>query len=258
MATPISGLPVYRPAGLAGIVYTTLAILVGASISVTASPRHGGAPIQSHRPWADHVRLQPCPVADLDCRAFTGTLGWQPDERRPLLSSRGLRRLVLLRGLNAAHRERALRCLAVIAWLEARSDGIAGMWAVAAVVLNRTRSAAFPDHPCDVLVQQSAFEPLASRANYRLAAALRRGQMVPFPRPASAVDADALHQAQLLVWNLAQAPELTDPTGGATHFLAPDVLTARGQDLPRWAELYESTASIGGHRFYRAPVRLGP
>ena len=39
-------------------------------------------------------------ASDLDCRAFTGTLEWQPDEKRPMLSTRGLRRLVLLRGLH--------------------------------------------------------------------------------------------------------------------------------------------------------------
>jgi len=173
-----------------------------------------------------------------------------------LLSSRGLRRLALLRELNAASRERALRCLAVIAWWEARSDGVAGMRAVVAVVLNRTRNSAFPNHPCEVVAQNSAFEPLSLRLNEPYAAALRHARLAPFPRPDNAVDAAALRQAQLLVWNLAQNRELIDPTGGATHFLAPDVMAERGQNLPRWAETYETTARIGGHRFYRAPLRV--
>jgi hypothetical protein len=72
----------------------------------------------------------PCAMDDLDCRAFTGTLDWQPDETQPLLSGKTLRRLTLLRHLPGGQRERALRCLAFIAWAEARSDGIEGMRAV--------------------------------------------------------------------------------------------------------------------------------
>ena len=57
-----------------------------------------------------------CAASDLDCRAFAGTLSWQPDDRRPLLSARGLKRLVQLKGVGLGERERALRCLAFIAW----------------------------------------------------------------------------------------------------------------------------------------------
>ncbi|MFZ1429470.1 MAG: cell wall hydrolase [Geminicoccaceae bacterium] len=229
---------------------------MGVSIPASASPPHRSADdlMSGYGQLAERAALRPCPVADLDCRAFTGTLAWHPDERRPLLSSQGLRRLALLRQINAANRERALRCLAVIAWWEARSEGIAGMRAVVAVVLNRARSTAFPDHPCDVVAQNSAFEPLSLRSNQPHAAALRQGHFAPFPRPDNAVDAAALRQAQLLVWNLAQNHELMDPTRGATHFLAPAVMAERGQKLPRWAEIYETTTRIGGHRFYRPPL----
>lgn len=258
MAMPIGGHRVVKHAGVLSAAGASLAILVGVSIAAVASPPRGSADdsMSGHRQPVERATLKPCPTADLDCRAFTGTLTWHPDEHRPLLSSRGLRRLTLLRDLNAATRERALRCLAVIAWWEARSDGVAGMRAVVAVVLNRTRSAAFPDHPCDVVTQNSAFEPLSLRSNQPHTTALRQGRLAPFPRPDNAVDAAALRQAQLLVWNLAQNRELIDPTGGATHFLAPVAMSERGRNLPNWAEVYETTAHIGGHRFYRAPLRM--
>jgi hypothetical protein len=181
---------------------------------------------------------------------------WRPDERKPLLSSKALRRLVLLRDLNGGQRERALRCLAFVAWAEARGDGVAGMRAVVAVVMNRSHSPACPAHPCDVIGQTGAFEPVAKDGYRATALALRRRALAPFPRPPSVLDAAALQLARLLVWNLALGAKHPDPTWGATHFLAPKVLRARGQPLPRWAGLFERTARIGGHDFFRAPVQL--
>lgn len=205
---------------------------------------------------AEPLDLAPCASADLDCRAFTGTLLWQPDERGPLLSAKALRRLVLLRHVPGGERERALRCLAFIAWAEARSEGLKGMQAVVAVVLNRSRSPAFPLHPCDVIGQAGAFEPLARPAHRATVLALKRRALAPFPRPANPVEAASLRTARLLVWRLAQAPGIADPTGGATHFVAPGVLRARGQPMPAWTRGMVLTARIGGHHFYRAPDPL--
>jgi spore germination cell wall hydrolase CwlJ-like protein len=183
-------------------------------------------------------------------------LAWRPDERKPLLSSKALRRLALLRDLNGSQRERALRCLAFVVWAEARGDGVAGMRAVVAVVMNRIRSPAYPAHPCEVIGQTGAFEPVAKDGHRAIALALRRHALVPFPRPPSAVDAAALQVGRLMVWNLAHRAVHPDPTSGATHFLAPEVLRARGQSLPRWAGTFQRTARIGGHHFFRAPVQL--
>ena len=213
----------------------------------------GTDPMAWHREVARHAGLEPCRTVDLDCRAFTGVLAWQPDERRPVLSSRALRQLALLRWLNGSERERALRCIAIIAWAEARSDGVAGMRAVMAVVLNRSHDVAFPTHPCAVVAQAGAFEPMVLSGYRTTAAALRKGRLPPFPRPVSAVDAAALGAARLLAWNLAQRPAIMDPTKGATHFLAPAVLRARGMPLPNWARQFPRTTRIGGHHFFRQP-----
>ena len=212
-----------------------------------------------HAALAEVTSLTPCAEDDLDCRAFTGTLAWRPDETRPLLSSRSLRRLALLRHLPGGQRERALRCLAFVAWAEARSDGIEGMRAVVIAVLNRARDPAFRDHPCATVGQPGAFEPMDEPGYRRTAEALRRGRLPPFPRPASVVDLRALEVARLLAFRMAHAAgpgDLGDPTGGATHFLAPRVLARRGQAVPVWTRGLERTARIGGHHFYRRPIRV--
>lgn len=197
-----------------------------------------------------------CAPRDLDCRAFTGTLSWQPDDRRPLLSAQGLRRLVQLKGLGLGERERALRCLAFIAWAEARSDGLPGMHAVMSVVMNRSRDPAYPTHPCDVVAASAAFEPMQTIGFRRTVAAVRDGVLPPFPRPENAVEAAALRSARMLAWNMARNAKHADPTFGATHFLAPAAMRDRDQPLPRWATTFERTARIGGHEFFKRPVRL--
>lgn len=216
-----------------------------------SSSRRGRDPYPAHVALAKRAGLEPCGREDLECRAFTGTLAWKPDERRPLIAPRSLRRLVLLDHLPAGQRERALRCLAFIAWAEARSEGVRGMRAVVAVVLNRANDPAYAVHPCDVIGQAGAFEPM-TKAGYRATVqAMKRKALAPFPKPKGAVDAAALQTARLLVWRMAQEPTLDDPTLGATHFVAPKVLKARGQRMPRWTRALERTARIGGHHFYK-------
>lgn len=236
-------------------------LLVGVALAVSAGagtqpPDFAPHQLGAQQRFAQDAKLQPCAAADLDCRAFTGTLSWQPDDRRPLLSARGLRRLALLKDLGLGERERALRCLAFVAWAEARSDGLPGMRAVIAVVLNRSRDPAFPTHPCDVVGVSAAFEPMDAGAHWQTADALRAGALPPFPRPDNAIDAASLQTARLLAWDLAQSVGHDDPTFGATHFLAPAVLRERNQAPPHWATIFERTARIGGHDFFKRPVRL--
>jgi hypothetical protein len=248
--------PPRSPPTRVGVVASLLAVLL-ASAAPAAQAGEGRA---STRRLADHPALAgtggpaPCAADDLDCRAFTGTLAWRPDETRPLLSSTSLRRLVLLRHLPGGQRERALRCLAFIAWAEARSDGVEGMRAVIVAVLNRARDPALGGHPCATVGRPGAFEPMDEPEYRRTAEALRRGRLPPFPRPASVVDRRALEVARLLAFRMAHAAGLRDPTGGATHFLAPRVLARRGQAIPAWTRGLERTARIGGHHFYRRPA----
>lgn len=236
-------------------------LLVGMALAVSADtgtqpPDPAPHRLGAHQRLVQDADLRPCAAADLDCRAFTGTLSWRPDDRRPLLSAHGLKRLALLKNLGLGERERALRCLAFVAWAEARSDGMPGMRAVIAVVLNRSRDPTFPTHPCDVVGISAAFESMHAGAHRQTAGALRAGALPPFPRPDNAIDAAALQLARLLAWNLAQSTDHDDPTFGATHFLAPAVLRKRNQAPPHWATVFERTAQIGGHDFFKRPMRL--
>src|SRR4051812_30819467 len=180
-------------------------------------PRPGVGHGRRRRHAPKRIRGQPsaCAATDLDCRAFTGTLSWQPDDRRPLLSARGLKRLVQLKGVGLGERERALRCLAFVAWVEARSDGVPGMRAVMSVVMNRSRDPAFPGHPCDVVAAAAAFEPMQTAAYRRTVEAVRDRSLPPFPRPDNAVEAAALRSAGMVAWNLVRNKAQDDPTFGA-------------------------------------------
>jgi hypothetical protein len=107
-----------------------------------------------------------------------------------------------------------------------------------------------------VVAAAAAFEPMQAAAYRRTVEAVRDGSLPPFPRPDNAVEAAALRSARMLAWNLVRNKAQDDPTFGATHFLAPAVLRDRDQPLPGWAMAYERTVRIGGHDFFRRPLRL--
>jgi spore germination cell wall hydrolase CwlJ-like protein len=239
---------------LVSALLTALNVAAAPTLAEAAGkPARGRDPYSQHVALAQKAKLVPCGRDDLECRAFTGTLAAKADDRRPLIGPKSLRRMALLDHLPASQRERAMRCLAFIAWAEARSEGVRGMKAVVAVVLNRANDPRYPEHPCSVIGQPGAFEPMM-RGSYRATVqAMKRKALAPFPRPRSTVDAGALQMARLLVWRMAQDDGFRDPTAGATHFVAPRVLKARGQRMPRWTRAYQRTARIGDHHFFRAP-----
>ncbi|MBK5928576.1 cell wall hydrolase [Rhodobaculum claviforme] len=129
-----------------------------------------------------------------------------------------------------------LTCLARALYHEARGEGETGMRAVAEVVLNRTESAEFPDSVCGV-VEQGSGNGRGCQFSFVCDGAERRG-----------LERAAWARAKDLAEEMAEgAPrELTD---GATHFHTVAV-------NPRWARVYELTAQIGAHRFYRRPLEM--
>lgn len=142
-------------------------------------------------------------------------------------------------GTNArAHdlAEADLTCLARALYHEARGEGEAGMRAVAEVVLNRTESAAFPDSVCGV-VEQGSGNGRGCQFSFVCDGAERRG-----------LERAAWARAQDLAEEMAAgAPRAL--TRGATHFHTVAV-------NPRWSRVYEMTAQIGAHRFYRRPLEM--
>ena len=129
-----------------------------------------------------------------------------------------------------------LTCLSRALYHEARGEGPRGMRAVAEVVLNRAESERFPDTVCAVVDQ---------------GAGNGRGCQFSF-----VCDGSENRRLEPRAWRVAQslAREMLNGapralTDGATHFHATRV-------SPSWARVYELTAEIGAHRFFRPPLQV--
>ena len=117
-----------------------------------------------------------------------------------------------------------MKCMADNLHHEARVDGVAGMAAVASVVMNRVASPRYPNTVCKVVHQRKQF-------SWTLYKRLKRQKL--------------RHDWKtLMVARLAIKGQLIDKTGGATHYHA---LYVR----PFWAEHLPFTVQIGTHLFYK-------
>lgn len=116
-------------------------------------------------------------------------------------------------------------CLARNIYFEARGEGLRGMRAVAHVTMNRVRSQLFRRTVCGVVYQPSQFS-------------WTRG-------PARSPSGSSWAQSQEIARDVYTEVDTNDPTAGATYFHAHSV-------RPSWARRFTLTATIGGHRFYRA------
>ena len=127
------------------------------------------------------------------------------------------------------------KCLTEALYFEARGESIQGQFAVAEVILNRVKSARFPDNICAVINQgtgkrfQCQFTYTCDGLSEHMADKAARRQVGKVAR--AALDG--------------KAPKLTD---GATHYHATWV-------RPRWSRTYTRTAHIGVHIFYRHTFR---
>lgn len=113
-------------------------------------------------------------------------------------------------------------CIATAIWHEARGEAVEGQMAVAHVVMNRVRSDKYPDTACEVVYQPYQFSHIRSAK----------------PDRQSKAWSYAVQDAAF-----AYAGYTDDPTGGATHYYAHDIV------LPAWASVKQTTRVIGGHTF---------
>jgi hypothetical protein len=129
-------------------------------------------------------------------------------------------------GLSAEDRDLLARTVVG----EAGDQSPEGQQAVAAVVLNRLKAGTFGGSVRDVLFAPNQFEPWDTKA----ADLLRISpNSAAYQSAAKAVDA---------------ASSGNDPTGGATYFLNPDLVKARGDTMPAWAT--GQGQRIGAHTFF--------
>lgn len=124
-------------------------------------------------------------------------------------------------------------CLAKAIYFESRGEPVSGQVAVAEVILNRVDSGEYPDTVCKVVGQKGKGGCQFSYVCDGIKDRIR--------------EKDAWDRAQRIAAAMLEGADRT-LTDGATHFHTRAV-------RPGWARRYERTAQIGGHLFYRAPIR---
>ena len=127
-------------------------------------------------------------------------------------------------------------CLTEALYFEARGESVKGQFAVAEVIMNRVDSAEFPDTICDV-IHQGTGRKFQCQFTYTCDG-----------KPEHVADQATFARVGKVARLMAQgAPRrLTD---GATFYHSRAV-------SPRWSRVFERTASIGVHHFYRKPTQL--
>jgi spore germination cell wall hydrolase CwlJ-like protein len=142
--------------------------------------------------------------------------------------------------------DRETRCLALVAYAEAASEGPHGMAAVIRVVRNRVADPRFPGDPCGVALQAGQFQPVSQQPSLRRALAATGGtDLVRALGGPKRVNGKVLRQAVALAIRGAQA-NAHDPTAGALYFVNPDFMDP---GKCAWFSSLKRTVRIGGHVF---------
>jgi spore germination cell wall hydrolase CwlJ-like protein len=141
-----------------------------------------------------------------------------------------------LRSLPVAKGGKEWACLTEALYFEARGETVKGQFAVAEVILNRVSSPSFPDTICGV-INQGTGRKFACQFTYTCDG---RAEVIREPKAYEMVG----KVAKMVIDGMPRT--LTD---GATFYHTKAV-------RPRWARVFERTATIGFHHFYKKPVRV--
>ena len=133
--------------------------------------------------------------------------------------------------LPAASGGKSWKCLSEALYFEARGESVEGQFAVAEVIMNRVKSAKYPNTVCGV-INQGTGRKFACQFTYTCDG---KKEIIGELRAWTSVGKIA---KLMLQGNL---PSLT---AGATHYHTKSV-------RPNWARVYPRTATIGSHHFYR-------
>ena len=130
-------------------------------------------------------------------------------------------------------------CLALNIYYEARSDMMAGRYAVADTVLNRVADSRYPNTICDVVQQGRLGDDsgIVKRNQCQFSWFCDGKSDVP-------LDQDSWQRAQIVAYNIINYRKFRGITKGSTHYHATYV-------NPSWAETIELVGTIGQHIFYR-------
>jgi spore germination cell wall hydrolase CwlJ-like protein len=148
-----------------------------------------------------------------------------------------------------------LYCLAKNIYFEAKSEPIAGQYAVADVVLNRVKDSRFPNTICEVVYEG----PLRESWQTKKQTDLDDAERIYHPirdrcqfswwcdgKSDNIKDGDAWRKAQEIAYRLVNDYKHRGLTEGATHYHATYV-------NPKWAPTLDLVGRIGTHIFYRWP-----
>lgn len=126
-------------------------------------------------------------------------------------------------------------CLTEALYFEARGETLKGQFAVAEVIMNRVKSSRFPDDLCAV-INQGTGRKYQCQFTFTC-----DGSPETISEPAAYENVGKVARAVMD----GRAPALTS---GATHYHTTAV-------NPRWSRVYNKTAAIGVHVFYRHTYR---
>lgn len=117
---------------------------------------------------------------------------------------------------------------------EAANQGLTGQTAIGWTILNRLRDGRYGDGIKGVIRKPWAYEPWMTREDELMGIS---------------PDSPGYKNAYELSGKILRG-EVEDPTGGATHFLNPEVIKGRGEKLPSWyPDDGAGWAQIGDHYF---------
>ena len=138
-----------------------------------------------------------------------------------------------------------MQCLAMNIYHEARSENLAGKYAVADVVLNRVRDDRYPNSICGV-VYQGKHKPSWKDPD-KLVPIRNACQFSWYcdGKSDDAMDGDAWADALYISYQIINNNKYRGITEGATHYHTNWV-------DPYWAPTLQQVGTIGSHIFYRA------
>ena len=148
-----------------------------------------------------------------------------------------------------------LYCLAMNIYFEAKSEPIAGQYAVADVVLNRVNDARYPNSICEVVLQGPVRESWKTKKDPDLPKEERKFNPVKHKcqfswycdgKADKVRDGDAWRNAQEIAYRIVNESKFRGVTESSTHYHATYV-------SPKWAPQLDLVGRIGTHIFYRWP-----
>ena len=148
-----------------------------------------------------------------------------------------------------------LYCLAQNVYFEAKSEPLAGQYAVADVVLNRVNDTRYPNTICEVVREGPIRESWKTQQHADLTPKERIYHPIKHRcqfswycdgKSDTVRDNDAWRMAQIVAYKIVYADKMRGITEGATHYHADYV-------SPKWASKIQLVGSISTHIFYRWP-----